>query len=225
MALGLSTASGGNGDIIPHVKYDARAGRLARPDRKEVGGQFVSESVDITQTFRAVMDLDNLEVGWFHFAAGVAPISVLVPIGQPMPPKPTPDFKQGLRVMLKLDGNCGGDVREMTGASGAFVRGFDALHDAYLADKAANPGKLPVVRLASAEPVKSGSGARTSTNYEPHFVIEGWAPRPVDLVFVSKAISHQTELPKVDFAPSTGSTQVGPPPAKPAPAMASSDFG
>ena len=28
---------------------------------------------DITNNFVAVMDLENLEVGWFHFAAGVAP--------------------------------------------------------------------------------------------------------------------------------------------------------
>ncbi len=222
MALGLSSGSGGNGDIIPHVKYDARAGRISRPDRKEVGGQFVSESTDITQNFRAVMDLDNLEVGWFHFAAGVAPISVLVPIGHPMPPKPTADFKQGLRIMLKLDGNCGGDVREMTGASGAFVRGFDALHDAYLANKAANPGKLPVVRLASAEAVKSGSGARTSTNYEPHFEIETWVPRPVDLVFVPKAGGAASPAPS-QAAPSTGSTAVAPPPR--AAPMAAADLG
>lgn len=231
MALGLNTASsGGNADIIAHVKFDARAGRISRPDRTMNGaGQYESNSTDITQTFRAVFDMENIEVGWFHFAAGVAPVSVLVPHGHPIPPKPTPDFKQGARVMLKLGNECGGDVREMTGSSGAFVRGFDALHDDYLAGVKANPGMLPVVKLASANPVKSGSGQHTSTNYEPHFEIVGWVPRPADLVFVPKAggaapaVASPSVAPQ-SYAPSTGSTQVGPPPAK-APQPALSDFG
>jgi len=226
MALGLSMGgSAGNGDIIPHVKYDARAGRISRPDRKDVGGTFVTEATDITNNFVAVMDLANLEVGWFHFAAGVAPVSVLVPLGAALPPKPTPDFKQGVRMMLKLGKDCGGDVRELTGASASFVRGIDALHDAYMAGQGANPGKLPIVKLEAANPVKSGSGARTSTNYEPSFAITGWVDRPADLIFIPKAGGAAPTTAPAAYAPSTGSTQVGPPPAKAAPAMAEADFG
>ncbi len=53
---------GGNGaggaDFLPIVKYDARSGRMARLDRD--GGDNVSH--DVTRTFKAVFDLENLDV-------------------------------------------------------------------------------------------------------------------------------------------------------------------
>jgi hypothetical protein len=112
MALGFNYASGGDGsDIIPFVKYDARAGRLFRNDRTEVDGAYSNSSVDITTTFKAMMDLENIEVGFVHFVAGTPPAYMLVKFGTAMPDKPSdPKWKQGLRIMMKLDAGCGGDV-------------------------------------------------------------------------------------------------------------------
>lgn len=230
MALGMNFNSGGDGgDIIPFVKYDSRAGRVSRSDRKQgADGNYASEIIDITSNFKAVFDMENIEVGYLLFAAGVAPQTMLVPLGSVMPQKPAAEgWKQGVRFMLKLHSSCGGDVREMTGNAASFLRGFDELHTAYEGQKAANPGKLPIVSLVSTQPVTTGQGAKKSTNYQPVFEIVGWAPRPNDLTFVSKAMGHQTEIPKVEFssAPATGSTPVGPPKAKPQPAMADNDFG
>lgn len=235
MTLGLNLNSGNDGaDIVPFIKYDARAGRISRSDRKQLpDGSFGSEIVDITAIFKAVFDLENIEVGYLLFAAGVAPQMAVAPLGSAMPQKPVGEgWKQGARVMLKLHASCGGDVREMSGNSASFLRGFDELHTAYEAGKAANHGQLPVVSLISTQPVTTGQGARKSTNYMPVFAITGWAPRPKDLVFVSKAVGHQTELQKVEYttAPSTGSTQVGAPVAKAAApvkqlAPADNDFG
>lgn len=231
MALGMNFNSGGDGsDIIPFCKYDSRAGRISRVDRKQQpDGNYFAEPVDITSNFRAVMDMENIEVGYLLFNAGVAPQLLVAPLGTPMPQKPAGEgWKQGLRIMMKLHASCGGDVREMSGNAASFLRGFDELHTAYEAGKAANPGQLPIVALVSTQPVTTGQGAKKSTNYQPLFSITDWAPRPKDLVFVSKAVGHQTELQKVEYtsAPATGSTQVGAPGAKaaaPAKQMAAAD--
>lgn len=226
MALGLNYSNGGNGEIIPFVKYDARAGRLFRRDRsQDSGGNFVSNDEDITNSFKAVVDLENIEVGFAKFGAGAAPEYLLVGLGSPMPHKPAdPGFKQAVRLMMKLHNSCGGDVREISGNSSAFLKGIDDLHTTYEAGKAANPGKLPVVTLKSTTPITSGTGAKKSTNYQPVFEISGWAPRPTDLVHVAKG-SGQSHQPAQSSAPSTGSTQVSAPPAKQPEMADADDFG
>jgi hypothetical protein len=228
MALGLNLSSGGEGGtFLSYAKYDARSGRIFRADRKQgPDGNFANDVVDITANFKAVFDMENIEVGYLLFPIAAAPQMMVVPLGSPMPHKPpTQGWKQGVRVMMKLHASFGGDIREMSSNSAAFLRGFDELHTAYEAGKKANPGKLPIVSLVSTQPVTTGQGAKKSTNYQPSFAIVGWAPRPNDLVFVSKAIGHQTEVPKVEYtsAPATGSTQVAPPSKQPA--MADEGFG
>jgi hypothetical protein len=76
-----------------------------------------------------VFDMENIEIGYLLFVAGAAPQSLLAPLGSPMPHKPAGGgWKQGARVMMKLHQSCGGDVREMSGNSASFLRGFDELH-------------------------------------------------------------------------------------------------
>lgn len=227
MALGLNyeTGSGNGGDIVPFVKYDARAGRMFRNDRAESNGNYSNTPVDITQNFKAVFDLENVEVGYIHYAAGSAPAYLLTRLGNPLPHKPGDGkWKQGARVMIKLHASCGGDVREITSNATAFLKGLDDLHTAYTAGAKDNPGKLPIVTLKTTLPITSGQGEKKSTNYQPVFEIAGWAPRPADLVFKPKeSAQQQVEAPAT--APTTGST-VAPPPPAPQPAMADAeDFG
>lgn len=235
MALGLNYSSGGSGgDIVPFVKFDARAGRFFRRDRtQDSSGNYVSNDVDVTSNFKAVFDMENIEVGFLKFGAGAAPEMILARLGEAMPSKPAGDgWKQGARIMMKLHASCGGDIRECSSNAAAFLKGIDDLHTEYEAKKAANPGKLPIVVLKTTMPITSGQGQKKSTNYQPVFEIAGWAPRPNDLVHVSK-VTHQTELPPaVQYTaapPSTGSTPVAPPKATPIPAnnlvTADDDFG
>lgn len=221
--FGFSTeASAGNADIVPVVKYDARSGRMFRNDRMDTGSGFVSEQVDVSRTFKALFDLENVETGWILFAAGVQPHFALVPIGTALPLRPTPDHKNGIRFMCKLGKECGGDVREMAGTSKVFMAGVERLYIEYLAQREANPGKLPVVELADTLPVKSGQ----STNYQPVFKIVAWAPRG-DLVFKPKGTSFagQAAAP-ASTPPNTGATRVPPPVQRtPEPAGADADFG
>jgi hypothetical protein len=224
MALGLNYSSGGNGgDIVPFVKFDARAGRFFRRDRSEQGGQYVNNDVDITSSFKAVIDLENIEVGYMKFGAGSAPEFALVKLGDPMPHKPADaGFKQGARLMMKLHSACGGDIRECSSNAAAFLKGIDDLHTEYEANKTANAGKLPIVVLKTTIPITSGQGQKKSTNYQPVFEISGWAPRPVDLVHIAKSTVVQAASPTT--APATGSTQVSAPAAAKQPEMAD-DFG
>ena len=221
--FGFSTApSEGGGDFLPVLKYDARAGRFFRVDRVDNGQGFESEQVDITQGVKFLADFENIEVGWINFTPGQAPDFRLVPHGTQLPDRPSPTHKNGLRFMLKLSPACGGDkpIREIAGTSKAFLSGVEAVFLKYLAEKGNNPGKLPVLTVEKITPVKTGSGAQSSTNYHPQFAISGWSERK-DLAFVpksgaapasAKATAGQADAPSV--APSTGSTRAAAPAAQ-----------
>lgn len=214
MAL-VNVSSNSGGDFIPIVKYDARAGRLFRVDKDTDG----STPVDITKAFKAVFDFEQVEVGWILFAAGGAPDFRMTPYGQPMAERPSADYKQGVRLRIKLGPNCGGDVREMAGTSAAFLRGINALHDEWMAQKATNAGKLPVVSLEDTLPVESGQGAKRSTNYQPVFRIVGWAPRPNNLPLHNWSVSgpdmsNASGSQQQTRPPANGSTVVAPPVTK-----------
>lgn len=206
--FGFSTQPSNGGDFTPIIKYDARAGRFTRVDRVNDGNGFANDDVDITTGIKFIADFENMEVGWLAFTPGAAPSFVLVPFGSQLPPQPSKNHKNGVRFMLKLSKECGDDqpVREIAGNSKAFLSGVEAVFLQYQAEKDKNPGKLPVLTVEKITPVKTGSGARTSTNYHPQFKISGWAERK-DLVFVPKAQASPSATPGAATAPSTGSTR------------------
>lgn len=228
MALGFTYSTGG-GDFTAIVKYNGKAGRFIRVDRVQDNGAYVSNEVDITQNFKAVFDFENIEVGWINFPPGGAPDFCLASLGEPYPQKPSNNHAQGVRFMMKLAKDAAGDgaaIREVAGTSAVFRMGVDELHNAYEAQKAANPGKLPIVALKTTLPITSGQGAKKSTNYQPVFEIVGWAARPEDLVFVPKARTKQTaQQASPATAPTTGSTVASPPPQKQPEMAGADDFG
>ena len=214
--FGFPAKATGGGDFIPILKYDARAGRFFRIDRVDDGAGFVSEPVDITANFKALIDLENLEVGWINFAPGSAPDFCLIKMphdgSKPMlPGRPSVSHKPGFRAMLKLAKDVGGDkpIREIAGNSNVLLSAIEALYSQFLAGRLKNLGKLPGVVCTKILAVKSGSGERTSTNYAPHFTIQDWHPRG-DLVYVPRTIlSDKVEQQPGAYtngqgAPSTG---------------------
>ena len=225
---------GSGGDFLPILKYDARAGRLFRVDVVNNGTGWDRVPHDITTTFKALIDLrpGHAEVGWIDFATGGQPSFVMVPYpGHSLPPQPSPNHKRGLRFALKLSKDCGGDapVRQISGTSYSFLDGMEALVTAYNAGAAANPGKLPAIMLESTLPVTSGSGQKSSTNYQPVFKIVGWAPPPPDLPgAINVPVPQDVSLTKQGHtnggAPSTGSSRAAPP-VQQAAAIAADEFG
>lgn len=172
MALGFDP--GTCRDALPIVKFDASAGRFLRVDRDEMQRSFV----DITANFRALVDMERLEIGWMLFGHGTAPDMRLFPVGTPWPPAPTALHRRGLRAVLQLDPVAGGGVRELCSTAGGFLRAFDSLHDAWLAGRADKPGQLPIVGLNGFTPLRGAATSLTKVSFQPDFVILGWAERP-----------------------------------------------
>jgi hypothetical protein len=60
--------------ILPRLKYDGRAGKFSLINRIHEHGEWFSNQVDVAQgDFRAVFDLDNLEIGWIQYPKGDSP--------------------------------------------------------------------------------------------------------------------------------------------------------
>ena len=219
MAFGLNLeGGGGGGDIMPIIKYDARSGRIFRSDY--ANGE--RTAVDITQTFAAIFDFENVEAGYIDFNTGHGPDFVVARLGDRAPDRPKDGkHQQGVRLQVKLSTNLGGDVRELATTANAALRGFDAAHTAYEAEKAQHPGMLPVLVLESSTPVTTGEGQKKATNYTPNFKIVRWIARPADLVYKPRAKAAAPAGATGGTPPATGATRV-PPPTQPA---ASADFG
>lgn len=195
----------GGVDFLPIVKYDARSGRISRRDREN--GE--THESDITKTFKAIFDFENVEIGWINFNTGSAPdfrMSRFADGGSI--DKPGDDFKRGVRFVVKLSKENGGDVREFASNAGAFLEGAKKLFDDYEAGLKENAGKLPVVSLKDSVTKTSGEGARKSTNYVPVFEIVSWVKRPDDLVYRARSSSAPSSP---STFPSTGSTKVSAP--------------
>lgn len=175
MALGLNTQTGG-GDFLPIIKYDARAGRFFRRDRLQVDGQWTATDVDVSDGFTAAFDFDSCEVGWIKFGGGGNPDFKLAPIGQPLPPKPNDDYKQGFR--LRIWGKSLGGWREFSHTAKTVLGVIDRLHDEYVKAAPLHPGQIPVLKSAGVVAIVTGNGATKSTNYQPSLSIVGWVERP-----------------------------------------------
>jgi hypothetical protein len=209
MAIGINYESAG-GDYLPIVKYDARAGRVFRRDR--ANGE--NTDSDITRTFKAVFDFENIETGYIDFDTGGAPSYSMTRLSSSeRPDRPSEKHRPGIRLIVKLHKDCGGDIREISSTAKAFLKGIDEAHNLYLAGVSANEGKLPVFVLKDTIGVTTGEGARKSTNYVPVFDIVGWVKRPDDLVYKGRgsAAPAKQEAAPLSSPPSTGSTKAAPP--------------
>jgi len=167
--MGFMQAPAAGGSFNTYLKYDARAGRFYT--KPEGGG----EQYEVTAMV-AVMDLEHIKTGWFTFMEGAAPVKVFDPSLSEAAGRPSPDAKRGFEVLMFSDKNIGG-LREFASTAGVVIESMNALYDAWEAGKAANAGKLPVVKCAGVSPVKSAK----STNYQPKFEIVAWTDRPNEL--------------------------------------------
>jgi hypothetical protein len=119
-------------------------------------------------------------------------------------------------------------VRELAGNSAALINGMNALHTAFEAAPEAAMGKIPVVKMTSADPVKAGQ----ATNYQPVFSIVSWVDRPDVLGprtvpaprAVSVPISQMTERATATMAAASVPPQQSTSRPARAPAMADSEM-
>lgn len=179
MALGLvSEGGGGDGNIVPIIKFDAKAGDLIRVDRTQnAAGEWQANNTELDFPLQVAVDMENVQVGWASFVTG-RPDFMMVKIGEPMPQKPTADHKQAFKVRL-----CNKELglREFSSQSKLVISRFDALHNAYEAGKADNPGMVPVVTIEGTETVTVNTPQGENRFKVPKWSVTGWTERPAVL--------------------------------------------
>lgn len=202
----MSNPAGGDGSFTPYLKYNAKAGRWYTKEDKEGAQEF--EVTNMT----AIFDLENIKTGWFLFAAGVAPAKTFDPSLQQAAPKPGEGFKRGFELQAFSDKNLLG-LREFSSTAGAVIDSMNGLYDAWMAQKDANPGKLPVVKCTKVTPVTNKHG----TNYQPVMEIVQWADPPGVLASAANAAVAAATPAPASAAPAASA------PAPQAPAAADDD--
>lgn len=155
------------GDMTPFVKYNAKAGRWYV--KKDGSEQEVQNPV-------FVADLANVKKAWMHFQEGQAPNVVVFPDVNASVPKPSENHKLGLSMTLFSAKQFGGVVKLESNSINT-CKALSDLHALYEAAPESKQGKLPVVKVTGAVPIKGNYG----TNYSPSFAIEKWVDRPAEM--------------------------------------------
>jgi len=177
MALGFTeTTSSGGGDFLPIMKFSAKDGSFVRQDRHQgADGHWEKSETEMDLPFKVVMDMDAIEVGFIAFTT-TGPDFRFVQVGEPMPIKPSDEHKEGFRIRM-FNKEIG--LREMSSSSKIVRNQMNDLHDAYLAGKADNPGKVPVIEITGSDRIQIETKAQgTQTFRSPKWSIAGWVDRP-----------------------------------------------
>lgn len=221
MALGISTGGGG-GDIKPRIEFNAKSGRFSGVEREQdAGGNWYSEKADLPLPMDLIVDFDATEIGWITYTP--APDFKMVPVGQALSPSPGQNYKQGVRLEV-----CHPQLgwRQLSTTAGTVLGALDPLHTQFEADKAANPGKVPVVHISGTTGIQGKHG----TNYVPRMQISRWvdAPaKPVDWGGEGTNAPNHTHAAAIQTAaqaPAPAPQMTSTPAAQPADAPAGSFF-
>ncbi len=183
MALGLDTgSSNGEATFNPLLIYNAKAGRLYKRDRIESATSdsgWENRDTELPTGTKFAVDFGRVEIGWMKIATGMAPSFHLVPLGQPMPPRPDQEHRQGFRLLCwgSPQGPLGG-IRELAATAKTVLSAVDELHTEFEAAPEAAAGKIPVVSFVGADPVTTKNVHGTQTNFRPRFEVVQWIDRP-----------------------------------------------
>jgi hypothetical protein len=107
------------------------------------------------------------------FAAGMAPSWQMVPFGQPLGERPTPEHKHGFRMHVW---NPKIGLRELASASKTLVDAVDEIHTLFERAPEAQQGLLPVVKYTGATYIPP-RGAASKPRFRPQFEIVKWIAR------------------------------------------------
>ena len=180
MALGFTeTSSSGGGDFLPIMKFSAKDGSFVRQDRHQTSeGTWEKSETEMELPFKVLMDMDQIEVGFIAFTT-TGPDFRFVKVGEPMPVKPSDEHKEGFRIRMY---NKEIGLREMSSSSKIVRNQMNDLHDAYLAGKADNAGKMPIIEITGSDRIQIETKAQgTQTFRSPKWSIAGWVDRPAGM--------------------------------------------
>ena len=188
MNLNLSN-SGGSGN---YIRFSPQANAWSNQD-----GEFPLD--------KFVFDIDNVQTGWMLIATGIFEFNPDDSLGR-KGAQPTPEHKRGFKVVFY---NKTMGVAEWSANGAGSNMGLEALYKQAVAQRIANPDKLPVVEYKGSRPEKVGKG---STRV-PEFNVTGWVARPAALS------DDNTGGFDPEIAVSTKPAPSKPAPSKPAPTV------
>jgi hypothetical protein len=177
--MSLGKRKTGIDSFMPTAKFDAKVGAFYLQTRVLGSNGWQTEQRDVTDVLRergAIFDLENGQRGWIRFVKGQAPDMVLVPFGADSDPgeAPSPDHKEGVRLIVKLAGD---EPREFLSTALAVWGAIDSVHTAFEKQRRDHPGEVPVLKCTDVIESKLSNGA----SYIPVLVIDRFVPRPPDL--------------------------------------------
>lgn len=178
MALGFTKSTSNGEDFLPVFKFNAVSGdAVIAWSEKNASGEYDKQEKEVNFPVKVIFDLENIEVGWMHFAA-TGPSFALAKLGTPLPERPSQEHKQGFRV--KLYSKALG-VSMFSNSSKTIAEVMDSLHDAYIAGAAKNPGKVPVVEIKGTKKVAVKTKEGSKNYKQPDWSIVSWVARPDEL--------------------------------------------
>lgn len=122
---------------------------------------------------KVVFDIDNIKTGWLLLGVGVRDWVQDDSVGK-KGPQPSPEHKRGFQVVL-YNKEIGAAEWSSNGVGPNI--GLEQMYKACAAERAANPGKLPVLEYGHSKAEKIGKG----TTRIPIFVLKGWVARPAGM--------------------------------------------
>jgi hypothetical protein len=161
----------------PVVKFNAKEGKFVRCDRVEgENGWETKEHEVAADEFQAIVDLDNIQVGWIAYTTS-GPDMRLVGTDEDIGDRPSDAFKEGFRLRMKLQNGAGDDIRELSSTAIGLWNSIDELHSEFVEGRSKHKGKLPLVGVTEIARVSTKNGV----TYRPIFEIAKWVARPSDL--------------------------------------------
>lgn len=182
--LNLSSG-GGNSNFL---RFSPQANAWTNSDGAEV------------EIKKVVFDIDNVVTGWLLLGVGVRDWQPDVALGR-KGAQPTPEHKRGFEITF-YNKEIGTASWSSNGVGPNM--GLEQLYTACAAERAANPGKLPVVEYKGSKMEKIGKG----TTRIPQFAIVQWIDRPAGMNAPVEAEEY--------VAPAPAAAPAAPAAAKPA---------
>jgi hypothetical protein len=164
--LNLSS-SGGSGN---YIRFSPQANAWTNSNNEEI------------QLKKVVFDIDNVQTGWLLLAVGQREWNPDVSLGK-KGPQPTPEHKRGFMVTL-YNKEIGAAEWSSNGVGPNM--GLEQLYKTCDAQRAANPGKLPVVEYKGSKLEKIGKG----TTRIPNFELVNWVVRPEGMDAVAAPVEQ-----------------------------------
>lgn len=154
---------------------------MFKVDKRADGG---SDAIEIPQGTKFAVDLQTFEAGFVNFGPQ-GPVRMMVPYAEGVAMPAQPQDKDGEGKLLfrpgfwcKIAGNAIDGVREWCSNAGVLLTAMDEFWQTASRAPEAAAGKIPIVAITGTIPIKSGTGARSSTNYQAVIQIQAWTDRP-----------------------------------------------